>query len=124
MVMTNGRLSASAADISSGYSVVQGSPGWLSGRRGLGVGAAIAAASAALALGQHWLAVADLVPLLFVLPCAVTVNSCRRWSSRSRCSPQAATSPPTTATSSPSTAGSQAPSPCRSSNADLECEGE
>ena len=81
MVMTNGRLSASAADTSSGYSVVQGSPGWLSGRRGLGVGAAIAAASAALALG-HWLAVADLVPLLFVLPCAVMMFHCMKGMKR------------------------------------------
>jgi hypothetical protein len=76
MVTTNSHVSAPAADISSGYSVVQGSPGWLSGRRGLVVGAAIAAATIALALGQQWLAVADLVPLLFVLPCAVMMFHC------------------------------------------------
>ena len=78
MVTTNGHVSAPAADSPSGYSVVQGSPGWLSGRRGLVVGAAIAAATAALALGQHWLVVADLVPLLFVLPCAMMMLHCMK----------------------------------------------
>ena len=78
MVTTNSHVSAPTADISSGYSVVQGSPGWLTSRRGLVVGAAIAAATTALALGQHWLAVADLVPLLFVLPCAVMMFHCMK----------------------------------------------
>ena len=82
MVTTNGHVSAPAADSSSGYSVVQGSPDWLGGRRGLVVGAAIAAATAALALGQHWLAVADLVPLLFVLPCAVMMFHCMKGMKR------------------------------------------
>jgi hypothetical protein len=82
MVTTNGHVSAPGADSSSGYNVVQGSPGWFSGRRGLVVGAAIAAATAALALGQHWLAVADLVPLLFVLPCAVMMFHCMKGMKR------------------------------------------
>ena len=82
MVATNGHVSAPAADSSSGYNVVQGSPTWLSGRRGLAVGAAIAAATAALALSQHWLAVADLVPLLFVLPCAVMMFHCMKGMKR------------------------------------------
>jgi len=45
--------------------------GWLSGGRGLVIALAVAAAAVATAAGQHWLAIADLVPLLFVLPCAV-----------------------------------------------------
>jgi predicted signal transduction protein with EAL and GGDEF domain len=82
MVTTNGQVSASAADSSSRYNIVQGSPGWLSGRRRLVVGAAIATATTALALGQHWLAVADLVPLLFVLPCAVMMFHCMKGMKR------------------------------------------
>ena len=82
MVTTNGHVSTPAADTPSGCSVGQDSPGWLSGRRGLVVGAAIAAATTALALGQHWLAVADLVPLLFVLPCAVMMFHCMKGMKR------------------------------------------
>ena len=42
---------------------------WLSGRGRLVVAVAAAAAAIALALSQHWLAIADLVPLLAVSPC-------------------------------------------------------
>ena len=52
--------------------------GWLSGRRGLVIAMGVAAATAALAVGQHWLAIADLVPLLFVLPCAMMMLKCMR----------------------------------------------
>jgi hypothetical protein len=51
-------------------------PGWLSGRRGFAIAAVAAALTAAFALGQHWLTVADLVPLLFVLPCAAMMLRC------------------------------------------------
>jgi hypothetical protein len=34
----------------------------------------------ALAVGQHWLAAADLVPLLFVLPCAAMMFMCMKGS--------------------------------------------
>jgi hypothetical protein len=53
-------------------------PGWLSGRLGLVIAIAIAAVAVALAAGQHWLAIADLVPLLFVLPCAVMMLKCMK----------------------------------------------
>ena len=96
MVTTNGHVSAPAADGPSGYSVVQGAPGWLSGRRGSVVGAAIAAATTALALGQHWLAVADLVPLLFVLPCAVMMFHCMKGMTREAQTDGAQTSLPNT----------------------------
>jgi Protein of unknown function (DUF2933) len=56
----------------------QASPGWLSGRGGLVVGVAAAAAAIALAFSQHWLAIADLVPLLAVLPCAVMMFHCTK----------------------------------------------
>jgi len=36
------------------------------------------AAAAALALGQRWVAVADLVPLLYVLPCAAMMFVCMK----------------------------------------------
>jgi len=53
-------------------------PGWLSGRRGLVIALAVAAAAFAIAADQHWLALADLVPLLFVLPCAVMMLKCMK----------------------------------------------
>jgi len=52
--------------------------GWLSGRRGLVIAMGVAAATAALAVGQHWLAIGDLLPLLFVLPCAVMMFKCMK----------------------------------------------
>ena len=66
METTNVRTTAPAA------------PGWLSGRRGLVIALAVAAAAVAIAAGQHWLAIADLVPLLFVLPCAVIMLKCMK----------------------------------------------
>jgi hypothetical protein len=50
--------------------------GWLSGQRGIVIALAVAAAAVAIAAGRHWLAIADLVPLLFVLPCAVMMLKC------------------------------------------------
>jgi hypothetical protein len=40
------------------------------------------AAALALAAGKHWLAIADLVPLLFVLPCAVMMFKCMKDTNR------------------------------------------
>jgi len=58
---------------------------WLSGRRGVVIVIAVAAiaAAAALALSQSWLAVADLVPLLYVLPCAAMMFVCMRHGQQS-----------------------------------------
>ena len=78
MGTTNGQVTIPAADGSSCHGSGQGLPGWLSGRRGLVVGVAAATAAIALALSQDWLAVADLVPLLVVLPCAVMMFTCMK----------------------------------------------
>ena len=78
MGTTNGQVTTPAAEVHLGYGVVPDSPGWLSGRRSLVAAVAIAAATTALALGQHWLAVADLVPLLFVVPCAAMMFHCMK----------------------------------------------
>jgi hypothetical protein len=43
---------------------------------------AVAAAAIALALSQHWLAIADLVPLVAVLPCAVMMFHCVKGMNR------------------------------------------
>jgi hypothetical protein len=43
---------------------------------------AVAAAAVAIAADQHWLAIADLVPLLFVLPCAVMMFKCIKGTNR------------------------------------------
>jgi hypothetical protein len=70
METTNVRMTAPAAH------------GWLSGRRGLVIAIAVTAAAVAVAAGQHWLAIADLVPLLFVLPCAVMMLKCMKGTNR------------------------------------------
>ena len=56
--------------------------GWLSGRRGLIIGITAITAALALVAGQHWLAIADLVPLLFVLPCAAMMLKCMKGTNR------------------------------------------
>lgn len=54
---------------SSCHSGKSGAGNWLGGRRGLLLTAVVALAGLALALNQHWLFVAQIVPLLFLLPC-------------------------------------------------------
>jgi hypothetical protein len=58
----------------------QGSSGRLGRSRGLVIAAAIAmvAVAGALALGQHSLAAANLLPLLYVLPCAAMMFMCMK----------------------------------------------
>ncbi len=58
----------------------QGSSGWLRRRRGLLIAAAVTtvAAAGSLALGQHSLAVANLLPLLYVVPCAAMMFMCMK----------------------------------------------
>ncbi len=82
MGTTNRQMTTPAAGGSSGHGAAQGSPGWLSGRRGLVLGLAAAAAAIALALSQHWFAIADLVPLLAVLPCAAMMFHCMKGMNR------------------------------------------
>ncbi len=86
---TNDQLTTPTVDGSSCHS----SPGWLSRRRGLVVGAAVAAAAIALALSQHLLAIANLVPLLVVLPCAVMMFTCMKGMNRGQQADTAPTSP-------------------------------
>ncbi|SRR6266404_443653 len=85
---TNDQLTTPTVDGSSCHS----SSGWLSRRRGLVVGAAVAAAAIALALSQHLLAIANLVPLLVVLPCAVMMFTCMRGMNRGQQADTAQTS--------------------------------
>jgi hypothetical protein len=82
MGTANGEMTTSAAGGSFCHSAGQASPGWLSGRRSFVVGVAAAAAAIALALSQHWLAIADLVPLLAVLPCTVMMFHCMKGMNR------------------------------------------
>jgi len=78
METTNTLVTTHSAGGSSCHSTGQGTRGWLGGQRGLVIAAVVAAEAAALALGQHWLAAADLVPLLFVLPCAAMMFMCMK----------------------------------------------
>ena len=82
MGTANGQMPTPNAGSSSFHGAGQGSPGWLSGRGRLVVAIAAAAAAIALALSQHWLAIADLVPLLAVLPCAVMMFHCVKGMNR------------------------------------------
>jgi hypothetical protein len=54
------------------------SSSWLSGRRGLVIGGAAIVVAVALALGQHWLSIAALPLLLFLVPCAVMMVMCMK----------------------------------------------
>ena len=77
MKTTNDRAVAHADGSFSRYVVGSSSPSWP--RRWYGVIAgAVIAGVVALALSQHWLAVADLSPLLFILPCAVMMFICMK----------------------------------------------
>jgi hypothetical protein len=51
-------------------------------RRGVVIAVAVTAAATALALGQHWFLVANLPPLLFILPCFVMMLMCMKGMSR------------------------------------------
>ncbi len=82
MGTTNSQMATPVADNSSCHGAGQGSSGGLSGRRSLIVMAALGAAAVALALDHHWLAVADLAPLLFILPCAVMMFMCMKGMNR------------------------------------------
>jgi hypothetical protein len=62
-----------ATSNSSYHGTGQDTRSWLGGRRGLIIAGAVAAVAAAFALGQHWLAAADLVALLFIVPCVAMI---------------------------------------------------
>jgi len=55
-----------------------GSGSWLGRWRGFAIAGVIVAAGTMLAVSQHWLAVANLVPLLFLLPCAAMMFMCMK----------------------------------------------
>ena len=54
------------------------SGGWLGNWRGLLFGGGAIVAALALALNQHWLTIAALPPLLFLLPCALMMLHCMK----------------------------------------------
>jgi hypothetical protein len=82
METTNGQMTNPAANGSSCHGAGPSSRTWLCGRGGPVVGVAAAAAATALALSQHWFAIADLVPLLVVLPCAAMMFTCSKGVNR------------------------------------------
>ena len=93
METTNGQVTIPAGGVgSSCHGAGQSSPGWLNGWRGPVVWVAAATAAVALALSQHWVAVADLLPLLVVLPCAVMMLSCMKGMNRGQQADTAQTS--------------------------------
>jgi hypothetical protein len=104
MGTANGQMTTPAAGGSFCHGAGQASPGWLSGRRCV-VGVAAAAAATALALSQHWLAIADLVPLLAVLPWAVMMFHCMKAMNRGQQTDTAQASLPNEAPTLPTSEG-------------------
>ena len=84
MATTNNQVNTPAAGSASGHGAGQGLRAWLVRRRVVVLAVAVAAVATALALGQHWLALADLVPLLFVLPCAAMMFMCMKGMNHDR----------------------------------------
>src|SRR5262249_17445143 len=85
METTNDLVTTSAtAGSSSCHGVSRASGGWLSGRRGLIFGGGAIAVAVALALGHHWLSIAALPLLLFLLPCAVMMFMSMKGMNHSR----------------------------------------
>jgi len=79
METTNDLVTTPAtAGSSSCHGVSRASGGWLSGRRGLIFGGGAVVVAVALALGQHWLSIAALPLLLFLVPCAVMMLMCMK----------------------------------------------
>ena len=84
MKTTNDRAVARADDSFSRYVVRGGSPTRLRRWYGLTITGAVTAGVVALALGQRWLAIADLAPLLFILPCAAMMFLCMKGMNHGR----------------------------------------
>lgn len=55
---------------------------WFVSWRGFAIAGALAAAAIVLALSQQWLSVRDLLPLLYLLPCAVMMAMCAKGMSQ------------------------------------------
>jgi hypothetical protein len=79
METTNHLVTTSTAASNSSCHRADGPPGgWLNQRQALIVGGVAIAAAIVIALGQQWLTIAALAPLLFLLPCAVMMFMCMR----------------------------------------------
>jgi hypothetical protein len=73
-----------------------GSPtqSWLANRRGWVVLGSAAVAGTGLALGEGWVTVAGLAPVLYTLPCAAMMMFCMKGMSRGMQTTQGQTSSP------------------------------
>jgi len=79
METTNQQITTPAASGSSScHGTSQSSGSGLGRRRGLVLSGGAIVAGTALALSQHWLTVAQLTPLLFLLPCAAMMFMCMK----------------------------------------------
>jgi len=84
METTNDLVTTPAtAGSSSCHGGSRASAGWLGGWRGLIFGGGAIVVAVALALGQHWLSIAALPLLLFLVPCAVMMSMCMKGMSHS-----------------------------------------
>ncbi len=80
MTTTNNVTRTPAPGNSSCHDASHDSGSWLRRHRNLMIGGAVVTAAVILALTQNWLALANLVPLLFVLPCALMMLKCMKGS--------------------------------------------
>ena len=76
MQTTNTAITIAATDNTSSYGTAKITPAWVG--RGLIVAAVAALCATALALGYHWIAAADLLTLLYVLPGAAMMLMCMK----------------------------------------------
>src|SRR5258708_662029 len=75
---SNNPVTAPSATNASCHGSSQGSGNWFRQRRGLVLGVGAVIVGVAVALDQHWVALAALAPVLFVLPCAVMLIVCMK----------------------------------------------
>ncbi len=68
----------SAAATPACHAAKEHSSGWVRRHRGLVIASIAVAGAAGLALTQRWASVADLAPLLLVLPCATMMFVCTK----------------------------------------------
>jgi anti-sigma-K factor RskA len=78
---------------------------WLMSWRGFAIAGAAAAAAIVLTLSQQWLSARDLLPLVYLLPCAVMMAMCARG--MSQCDSQSSGSGKTQAGNTPTDRTSQ-----------------
>lgn len=79
METTNHLITTPASPTSSScHGTSRDSVSWLGRWRGVAIGGGAIVTGIALALNQHWVLAVQLIPLLYVLPCALMMLMCMK----------------------------------------------